>query len=57
MPKYAHANPDIKLNFVNGHFEYFCKLCIITNALSIPLKIHFFDEDLYSSFKEDFETP
>lgn len=57
MPKQSNANSDIRLDFVNGHFGYFYKFGILTNGFGIPLKIHFFDQDFYSSFKEDFETP
>jgi hypothetical protein len=57
MPKFAEANPNIKLDFVNGHFGYFYKLGILTNGLWIPLSIIFFDEDFYSSVEQEFETP
>ena len=57
MPKHSDANPDIRLDFVNGHFGYFYKFGIVTNCFGIPLKIHFFDGNFYSSFKEDSETP
>lgn len=57
MPKHAECNPNIKLDFVNGHFGYFYKFGILTNGLGIPLRIHFFDEDFYSTIKTDFDTP
>jgi len=57
MPKQAECNPDIKLDFVNGHFGYFYKFGILTNGLGIPLRLHFFDDAFYSSVKVDFDTP
>jgi len=57
MPKFAEANPNIKLDFVNGHFGYFYKFGILTNGLGIPLGINFFDEKFYSSIEQEFETP
>lgn len=57
MPKFAEANPNIKLDFVNGHFSYFYKFGILTNGLGIPLGINFFDEDFYSNIQKEFETP
>ena len=58
MPKFAYANSNIKLDFVNGHFGYFYKFGILTNGLGIPLSIKFFDEDFYESMdKKEFDTP
>lgn len=57
MPKQAECNQNIKLDFVNGHFGYFYKFGILTNSFGIPLHIHFFDEDFYSSVSNDFDTP
>jgi hypothetical protein len=57
MPKYSETNPNIKLDFVNGHFGYFYKFGILTNGFGIPLRIHFFDEEFYSTVKCDFDTP
>lgn len=57
MPKYTYANPDIKLDFVNGHFGYFYKFGIVTNGLGIPLSINFFDKDFYSTIQQEFKTP
>ncbi|PWL52448.1 MAG: hypothetical protein DBY38_10980 [Clostridium cadaveris] len=45
MPKFAQATPNIKLDFVNGHFGYFYKFGILINDLGIPLN------------KKEFETP
>ena len=58
MPKFAQANNNIKLDFVNGHFGYFYKFGILTNGLGIPLSIKFFDDKFYQSIpKQDFDTP
>ncbi|AWI04373.1 transposase [Clostridium drakei] len=58
MPKFAQANPNIKLDFVNGHFGYFYKFGLLTNGWGVPLSIKFFDEDFYKSIdKKEFDTP
>lgn len=58
MPKFAQANSNIKLDFVNGHFGYFYKFGLLTNGWGIPLSIKFFDEDFYESIeKKEFDTP
>lgn len=57
LPKQSFANPEIKLDFANGHFGYFYKFGILTNGFGIPLRIHFFDKDFYANIKSDFETP
>lgn len=57
LPKYAECNPAFRLDFVNGHFGYFYKFGLLTNGLGIPLRIHFFDDDFYSSIKTNFNSP
>lgn len=57
MPKQAECNPNIKLDFVNGHFGYFYKFGMLTNGFGIPLHIHFFDDEFYSTVKSEFDTP
>lgn len=57
MPKHSYANPNIRLDFVNGHFGYFYKFGILTNGLGIPLNIKFFEKDFYKSIKNNFNTP
>lgn len=58
MPKFAQANHNIKLDFVNGHFGYFYKFGILTNGWGIPLSIKFLDDNFYSSIeKTTFDTP
>lgn len=56
MPKFADANPEIKLDYANGHFGYFYKLAMITNGFGIPLHIHFLDENFYKDLPTDFES-
>lgn len=57
MPKFAQCNPNIRLDFVNGHFGYFYKFGMLTNGFGIPLHIHFFDEKFYSTVKSEFNSP
>jgi hypothetical protein len=57
MPKFANANHNIKLDFVNGHFGYFYKFGLITNGWGIPLYFKFFDEEFYKTVEKEFETP
>src|SRR3712207_2616864 len=58
MPKFAQANSNIKLDFVNGHFGYFYKFGLLTNGWGIPLNIKFLDEDFYKSLDgKNFITP
>lgn len=45
MPKAATANPDAKLTYLNGHFGYFQKCIISTNALGLVRNINFYDSD------------
>lgn len=45
MPKHANSNPDAKLTYLNGHFGYFLKCIISTNALGLVRNINFYDTD------------
>lgn len=45
MPKFASSNPDAKLTYLNGHFGYFLKCIISTNALGLVRDINFFNSD------------
>jgi len=56
LPKYSSANPDIKLDFINGHYGYFYKFGLLSNALGLPLKLHFFDDKFYSLLPSDFKS-
>ncbi len=45
MPKAASSNPDAKLAYLNGHFGYFQKCIISTNALGVVRNVNFYDAD------------
>lgn len=45
MPKFASSNPDAKLTYLNGHFGYFIKCIISTNALGLVRNVNFYDSD------------
>ncbi len=45
MPKSANSNPDMKLAYLNGHFGYFQKCIISTNALGVVRNVNFFNSD------------
>jgi hypothetical protein len=45
MPKVASSNPDAKLAYLNGHFGYFQKCIISTNALGVVRNVNFYDSD------------
>lgn len=45
MPKSANSNPDVKLAYLNGHFGYFQKCIISTNALGVVRNVNFFNSD------------
>jgi hypothetical protein len=57
MLKFAQANPNIKLDFVNIHFGYFYKFALLTNDWGIPLNIKFFDSNFYQSIDKKAFTP
>ena len=48
LPDTAKANPDVKHQYINGHFCYAHKAGIITNGLGIVRHIAFFDDDFKS---------
>jgi transposase-like protein DUF772 len=45
MPKHALSNLDAKLAYLNGHFGYFLKCILSTNALGLVRDVNFFDSD------------
>ncbi len=45
MPKAAVSNPDAKLTYLNGHFGYFQKCVLSTNALGVVRDVNFYDSD------------
>ena len=51
MPKNAFSNPDAKLTYLNGHFGYFIKCIISTNALGLVRDVNFFNSD--NTFSKD----
>lgn len=46
LPKESSVNPNIKLDYLNGHYGYFYKLGALTNGFGIPLHIQFYDSEL-----------
>ena len=57
MPKHSAANRAIRLGYANGHFGYFYKFGMLTNAFGIPLHIYFLDEEFYDSQITEFSCP
>ncbi|MGI6382035.1 MAG: transposase [Tissierellaceae bacterium] len=45
MPKHSLSNPDAKLTYLNGHFGYFLKCILSTNALGLVRDVNFFDSN------------
>ena len=45
MPKHSLSNPDAKLAYLNGHFGYFLKCILSTNALGLVRNVNFYDND------------
>jgi hypothetical protein len=45
MPSQAHANPEIRLLYCNGHFCYVYKFGLVTNGLGIVRHIAFYNKD------------
>ena len=45
MPKHSISNPDAKLAYLNGHFGYFLKCILSTNAIGLVRDVNFFDSD------------
>lgn len=45
MPKHSLSNPDAKLAYLNGHFGYFIKCILSTNALGLVRNINFYDSN------------
>ena len=43
MPKAASSNADAKLAYLNGHFGYYQKCILSTNALGVIRDVNFFD--------------
>ncbi len=45
MPKAAASNPDAKLAYLNGHFGYYQKCILSTNAFGLVRNVNFYDGD------------
>lgn len=52
MPTCASANPEVKQQYLNGHFCYAYKAGILTNGLGIIRSIEFYDERYFSAHPE-----
>lgn len=52
LPDSASANPEVRQQYINGHFCYALKFGILTNGLGIPRFVSFFDEDFKSAHPE-----
>lgn len=52
MPTHASADPEIKQQYLNGHFCYAYKTGILTNGLGIVRAIEFYDKDYFASHPE-----
>jgi hypothetical protein len=49
MPSCAHANPEIKQQYIDGHFCYAYKFGLVTNGLGITRHIEFYDKDFFAA--------
>lgn len=45
MPKVSSSKPEAKLTFLNGHFGYYIKIIISTNAFGLVRDINFYNND------------
>ena len=52
LPETAKANPDVKHQFINGHFCYAHKAGILTNGIGVVRHISFFDDDFRAKHPE-----
>jgi len=52
LPEAAASNPNVKQQYINGHFCYAQKAGIITNGLGIVRHIALFDEDFKKNHPE-----
>ena len=52
MPTHASSNPEIKQQYVNGHFCYAYKAGVLTNGLGIIRAIEFYDKTYYDAHPE-----
>ena len=52
MPSCAHANPEIKQQYINSHFCYAYKFGLVTNGLGIVRHIEFYDKEFFAAHPE-----
>ena len=52
MPTASKTNPDVRRQYINGHFCYAAKVGILTNGLGVPRHIAFFDDDFRKAHPE-----
>ena len=52
MPSHAQSQPQVKQQYVNGHFCYAYKAGIISNGLGVPRAIAFYDEAYFKAHPE-----
>ena len=52
MPTHASSNPEVKQQYLNGHFCYAYKAGVLTNGLGIIRAIEFYDKDYFASHPE-----
>ena len=52
LPETAKSNPDVKHQFINGHFCYAHKAGILANAIGVVRHISFFDGDFRAKHPE-----
>jgi len=52
MPKFAASNPDVKYQYINGHFCYAQKAVIVANGLGIVRHMELLDDDFKKSHPE-----
>ena len=52
MPTHASADPEVKQQYLNGHFCYAYKAGVLTNGLGIILAIEFYGKDYITSHPE-----
>jgi len=48
MPSCAHANTEIKQQYIDGHFCYAYKFGLVSNGLGITRHIAFYDKDFFA---------
>ena len=52
MPTHASVNPEIRQQYLSGHFCYAYKARILTNSLGIIRAIEFYDKDYFAAHPE-----